>query len=105
MPMLKTYGAINQLLKPLKMHLEQNSCNKCFGFHHDKIGQLIADVDSISILEMSNLEYVIYCLLNAKYFSTSPVFGAKQFRVENPYFGCKSLEEALIIKDLTVKTE
>ena len=101
--MFETYRNINQLLKPLEMHLEQNSCNKHFEFHHDKIGQVTADVDSISILEMLNLEYVIYCLLNAKYFSTSPFFGANQFRIENPYFGCKTLEEALIKLDLNDK--
>ena len=105
MTILETYRNINQLLKPLEICLKQNSCNTQFGFHHDKIGQLIVYVNSTNILDMPNLEYVIYCLLNAKYFSTTPFLSAKQFRIENPYFGCKNLEEAMIMKDLTVKTE
>ena len=109
--MPETYRNINQLLKPLEMHLKQkmylkqNSCTIWFGFHHDKIGQLMVYVNSTSILDMPNLEYAIHCLLNTKYFSISPFSSAKQFHIENSYFGCKSLEEVLIMKDLTVKTE
>lgn len=105
--MPETYRTINELLKPLEMHLEQNSYNKHFKFYHDKIeiGQLHARIHSISILEMPNLKHVIYCLLNAKYFSAIPFFSEDQFHIDNPYFGCKNLEEALIIKDLIVKTE
>ena len=101
--MPETYKNINELLKPLEMRLEQNSCNTQFGFYHDKIGQLIAYVDSTIILDMPNLEYIIYCLFNATYFSISPFSNVNQFRcIENPYFGCKSLEEALIKLDLNV---
>ena len=95
MTTLETYRNINQLLKPLEICLEQNSCNRYFGFYHNKIGRLIMNVDSTIILDMLNLKYIIYCLLNAKYF-----LGTYKFRIENPYFGCKSLEEAMIIKDL-----
>lgn len=104
--MPETYRTVNELLKPLKIYLTQHLDDGSFFFQHKISNDILECVlcDHSICLFMKNINHVVYALLKTVHFRPITTISEIYNSIKNPYFGCKNLEEALIMKDLTVKT-
>ena len=100
--MLETYRNINKLLTPLRICLKQNLDDGSFFFQHKISNDILECVlyDHSIYLVMKNINQVVYVLLKTVHFRHIITISAIHNSIKNPYFGCKSLEEALIVNDL-----